>query len=355
MLINPFKSKKTGEFTALDFGHNSLKLVHCKLEKEQIVLRDWQKQRLPAGVINEGIVDNASILKVAVSNLLHNTAYKPGKLLIAPAPGQEFIHRLRLPDIAEENIQEVLDNKLETHLSLSPDDVYSDYLILDEQENCWQILLLAVPGGVLEGYRKLFKNNPFYPQVANFQSLALVSLLRYQNKLNNVSLIVNMDIVKSRLVIADADDFYADIITELGGKDFSWVFKDEQKGWSEEDISSMKRAMNTKTIEEDSQAEKLAENLQEEIEAAIKEQEKKFPGHPVADIYITGGGFRLQGLKDYLEEKLSFDITVIEPMEGIKLDMIESSQNERKLYLEDKNMISTALGLVASEVLHDEG
>lgn len=352
MAINPFKSKKQDKFTALDFSHNRINLVHCGVDKGEIALHVWQKQRIPAGVINEGIVDNNSILKVAVNNLLQEASYKPGKLIISPAPGQEFIHRMEISDAAEQDIKEIVLNKLEYHLSLSPDDLYCDHLILKKEKDLWQVLLLAIPNGVLDGYKKIFENSPFSPQVANFQSLALVSLLKHQDNLAEVSLIVNMDVVKSRIVIASENDFFQDRITDLGGDNLSWVFKEEKKGWDEKDKSQMKSALNSEEIKEGSETEKIAQKLKQEIDKAMEEQKNKFSQYPVEKIYLTGG-FKLVGLRDYLTERIEVDIAVIEPMEGIKLDMYESTKQQRKFYIKDKNLMSGALGLVASEVLHD--
>lgn len=353
MPLNFFNSRKS-RFTALDFSHNSLNLVHCGVGTDEIVLYDWRKQRIPAGVINDGIVDNNSILKVAVNNMLQELSYKVGEFIISPAPGQEFIHRMQISDVAEEDIKTVIHNKLEANLSLSPEDVYCDHLVLQEKDDTRAILLLAIPTGVMDGYKKLFKDNSFFPQVANFQSLALVSLLNYQNKLADVSLIINMDTVKTRITIAAEDDFFLDRITELGGDELAWITKDKKKGWNEQDKSRMRSALSTDEIKADSEAEKIAAKIKEEIEKAIAEQKNNFPDRQVANIFLTGGGFKLQGLRDYFADRLNYDIAVIDPLEGIKLEMDESSQEQKRIYIEDKNMMARALGLIASEVLHDE-
>ena len=355
MPINPFSSKKKSDYTALDFAHNSLNMVHCGVERDKVVLFDWRKQRIPAGVINDGIIDNKSILKEAVNNLLQEFPYKKGRFIISPAPGQEFLHRIQISGVDEENLQTVIHNMLEAHLSLFPKDVYCDHIILDKKEDTWEILLLAIPTGVLDGYKNLFEARSFYPQVANFQSLALISLLSYQNKMADAALILNMDTVNSRVTIAAEGDFFLDRITGLGGEDLAWITKDKKRGWNEEDKSQMKSALNTEKIKDDSEAEKIAVKLKEEIEKALEKQDNKFPEMPVENIYLTGGGFKLQGLRDYLAVRMDYDISLIDPLEDIEVEMNQKSQEQREFYREDKNMMSRALGLVISEVLFDEG
>jgi len=353
--INPFGSNKKNEYTALDFAHNSLNMVHCAVEGEEVVLYDWSKQRIPAGTINDGIIDNQTIIKTAVNNLLEEIPYKKGKFIISPAPGQEFLHRMQISGVEEEDLQDVIHNMLESHLSLFPKDVYCDHVILAKEDDTWDILLLAIPTGVLDGYKNIFADQSFYPQVANFQSLALISLLSYQNKLAEASLILNMDTVNSRVTIAAEGEFFLDKITGLGGEDLAWMTRGNKKGWNKEDRSHMKSALSTDEIEEDSETEKIAVSIKKEIEEAIIQQSNKYPDKPVENIYLTGGGFKLQGLKDYLAARMDYNIALLDPLENIRLDREKNSPGLSKLYRDDKNMMSRALGLVISEVLYDEG
>ncbi len=358
--LNPLKAIKNKRYTAIDFGHHSLKLVQCRAESDKISLLNWEKKRLPPGIINSGRIDNINIVRIAVSSLLRQLSVKTGDLLIAPAPGQEIVSRLEVPGPGKDVLQEEINEIIANRFNLSPEEVSRDHILLnnsihseDGNEDKKAVLLIAMPRDVLSSYQQVFKNSSISPSVANFQGLALNSLLTYQGLLQETGMIINMGSSFTKIIIASQDDYFREHSIEPAGNHFTEQLLANEAAFARAEEKKVSFDQNSMSIHKFKFRE-LVEKLCSEINRLITVHEKKYPQNPIEKLHLTGGGFKLPGLKDELSDRIERDIQLIEPLKGIKVDVGEMMEEEREMQLKSKDTLSVALGLVASEVLHNE-
>ena len=369
MGLNPFNLIMGKKYTAVDFGHHNLKVVECRVQGDDITVLSMGEQRLPGGAIENGQVDDADMVAGELENLMNSNSISPKNIIFSPAVGQEFVRKHSMPQMPEDELGEALHWELEEYLNMPPEDVASDYLVLEENEDGLEVLLVGLPNMVLGSYLSVFNKMNFSPRVAGVQDLALISLLIYQERLNEPSLIVNMGEETSRFIIAREDNFYLSRSVEIGGRHFTRVFKNPDRTWEEAEKAKMEASLpEISEGEEENEGEldidlmvnemesggegeveleALAEDLVSEINRSLDFYESRFANGMLSHMYVTGGGFRLQGLKEYISSEIELELSEINSMESMT-DKISTHGG-------GSDKMAVALGLIAGEVLHDEG
>ncbi len=365
MALNPIRKLRGSRYTAVDFGHYSLKAVHCRGKKSKIKVIDCGQKRLPQNAIINGRVDDISGVTRNLRQLFDELNGKPSRVIFSPAVGQEFVRKVEIPSMPEDELDEALRWEVEEYLTLPPERVASDFIILEEKDDFLEVLLVVLPLDVLEGYEEVFNRLNIKPQVANAQELALISLLSFQDKLDKPSVIVNIGAEKTRIAIAKNNEFYLSRTLEQGGNNFTQIFKDEDVSWDEAENAKFKTEIPLQVEEQEAldvdlmvsgmaDTQRVATRLREEagelveeITRSIEYYRDRHTAEPLTNIFISGGGLRLVNLIEYLEQEVGREITRIEPFHNIPCS------NPSALSAGEEHVMSVALGLVASEVIHN--
>ena len=362
---NPLKKLTGVKYTAVDFGHHSLKAVHCKTRGDSVKVLKSGVKTIPYGIIHNGQVDDISMVSSKLENLFNESGIKPGLIIFSPAAGQEFVRKVQVPAMPYNELEEALHWEVQEYLNLPPERVASDFLILNEGEENFEILLALMPLHILDDYKEVFQRIGYRARVANMQELALVSLLSYQDKLDESSAVVNIGANKTRILIASGNEFYLSRSVDIAGYSYTRVFKDEEMSWEEADENKKRSEFNPeKAIEENEEdfemvvsgfadnnneqkrMKKLTDDLLKEISRSLDYYRERNPNKDLKKLFLTGGGSKLYGLSNYLTENLDLEIVKIEPYDKFKLKNNPSSGEEGRM--------AVASGLVASEVIHNE-
>ena len=374
MPLNPFKRLMGDKYTAIDFGHDSLKVVQFRVSGDELRLLEWGRSKLPGEGIENGQVEDVDMVAGELEDLMDELSIGGSNLLFSPAVGQEFVRKHEMPMMPDDELKEALRWEVEEYMNLPPEKVASDYLILSEdEEEGYEILLAVLPDVALNSYRRVFKKLNYSARVANVQDLALISLLSFQGEMKRPGMIVNLGKEMARIIIAREDNFYLSRSVEIGGRHFTRVFKDPEKTWAEAESAKVKAEI---IVEEDGSEEEaveqetmdidmmvsdmsnqesgygmelkaLADELVEEIERSLEYYDNRYSDDELSGIFLTGGGFRLKGLKEYVKSEIDYRIDDIEPLRGMNYSSAPQTED-----LDD--MMAVAVGLVASEVLYNE-
>jgi len=94
---NPIKILTGVKYTAVDFGHHSLKAVHCKARGDSIKVLKSGFKTIPHGAIHNGQIDDLSTVSSNLEDLFQEAGISPGLIIFSPAAGQEFVRRVQVP------------------------------------------------------------------------------------------------------------------------------------------------------------------------------------------------------------------------------------------------------------------
>lgn len=366
-MLNKLKRKIIGnKYTAVDFGHHSLKVVQGKVKNNSLELMYAGSRELEPGALEEGEVADVSLVAASLQNILQEGIRRQGKILFVPAREQIVVRIINVPDMPESELRETLRWEIDDYLPMAIDEVKMEFLPLEQEKSQQRVLVAVIPENVLNGYKEVFSRLNISPHVANLQELSLFSLLNYQQKLNQITAIIDMGANNLRVIIAREKNIYLSRSTDIGGSDFTEPFMEESETWLEAEQQKQQTDLLSETgrSEEDEldmdlmieqleasqtpggRLSVLAEEAAEQIERSLNYYSSQHRGDSVDKILYTGGGFRLSGLVKKIEGELDRNMELIDPLYGTSGELDTSAV--------DRYRMAVAVGLIISEVVSDE-
>ncbi|SDL59415.1 pilus assembly protein PilM [Halarsenatibacter silvermanii] len=364
MGLNPFKKIRGEKLTAIDFGHHSIKSVQGRSRGGEVKILGGVEKRLPEAAINQGRIEDVSQVAETLEELFRELPSSPGKIIFSPVCGREYIRRIDLPDMPEDELKDAVGWEIEKYLDQPPETTAYDYIKLSKNGSGQVLLLVVLDRSELKKYEQVFQKISYPPQTANIQDLALASLVAYQGECENDFMILNMGSQKTRIVIARSDNFFLSRTVELGGQDFTEVLK--KTGLSGEEAEREKRTreliMNVDEVEpeeididlsftevDDKGREliPLADELVAEVSRSLDFYSSRHAGESLEKIFYTGGGFALKGLGDYLNDNVKPPVQALPSFARFKGNPPSEAGSGSSM--------AAAAGLLVSEVMHNEG
>ncbi len=359
------------KFTTIDIGTNAIKLARFKKSRNSLTLLNTAYQKLPYDTIRDGMIVDIPIVAKYLKNLLSGLDFKPRKI-VTTIPSNHIITRnVEFPIMSDDELEQAMKWEAEEYLPFSIEEARLDYLLIDQDEETLKILLVAVKEDILEKIEATFKRIGLKPKVLNIQPMALLSLLKFQDAIGDDETVAIIDLGASstQVVVGDKKNIYLSRSIDIGGQSFTsllmenmqldFIKAEEHKfenglednddmysegdTFSEMDISLSEVAV---SVGEDGLLGSLVEELTEEISRSLEYYSMKYRGKVVDKIYITGGGSRLQGIKELISGHLDRELLLLNPLYNLNIE------NARNDLLEE---LAVVIGLGVSEVLTDEG
>ncbi|MFP4021216.1 MAG: pilus assembly protein PilM [Halanaerobium sp.] len=363
MAVSPLSLIRGVQYTAVDFGHNSIKYLSARAKKNKIKLLNSGKKEIPAGIIENGKVIDTHFLTKLIADIFTEKNIGSGVLLLTPASGQEFVRNLKMPKMPKEELKEALIWEVQDFLDLPAEKIALDYIISAEKDDQYELLVTVLSKDVLNSYLEIFQNNMLKVEVVNLEDLALISLLARDNYLDQPGLILDLGASSSKILVAEKDKLYLSREIDTSGNNFSNLFLKEENTNEEAEIEKKKFKFfpdqagkeksldlmlsdidNPATIQK--QIKNLADEIVHEVNRSLEYHNERNPDNPAAKIYLTGGGLLLDGLVDYFKSEIDLEISIINPLENF---IIKKEDNQI-----NRHFMAAAAGTIISEVIHNE-
>lgn len=364
MAVSPLSLIRGVKYTAVDFGHSSIKYLSCRVKNNQIKLLASGRRELPVGTIKNGKVIDTHLLTKIVGEIFNEKEMKNGVVLLTPASGQEFVRNLKMPKMPKEELKEALIWEVQDFLDLATEKIALDYIILNETDDQYELMVTVLSKDVLNGYLEIFKNNMIDVKVVNLEEMALTSLLSKNESLKKASLILDFGAKSSKILIAEEKHLYLSREVDTSGNNFSNLFLREDGDYEEAEIEKKKFEFFPEQAEEaeqdldliitdlndvktvQKQVKSLADEIIYELNRSLEYHNERNSENQVANIYLTGGALLLNGLTDYLKSQITADIKIINPLKGFEIkDEFEEI---------NRHFMAAAAGTIISEVMHNE-
>ncbi|RAK06715.1 type IV pilus assembly protein PilM [Halanaerobium saccharolyticum] len=362
MAVSPLSLIRGIKYTSIDFGHNSIKYLNSRVKNDKFKLLASGRRELPAGTISDGKVVDTHLLTKIIADIFNEKNMDPGVLMLTPASGQEFVRNIKMPVMPREELKEALIWEVQDFLDLEAEKIALDYIILNEMEGQYELLVTGISKDILNGYLEIFENNMLKVKVFNLEDMALISLLTKKNKLESPSLILDIGASSSKILIAAKNKLFLSREVDTSGNNFSNLFLNEEINHEEAEIEKKKfkffpgqageenldlmlSDINTpNTLQK--KVKDLADEIIFEVNRSLEYHNERHSENTVDDIYLTGGGLLLNGLVDYFKEEIDNKIFVIDPLKDFQI-----KENSNQI---NKHFLATAAGTIMSEVMHNE-
>jgi len=331
---------KSNNIITIDIGCSSIKIARLKKKKDKLQLLDIGVNKLPLNAFKEGEILDTSLVSGKLEQTIREMSLKPKKVVTTISSKNIIIRNMEMPDMPEEELAEALKWEAEDYLPFTAQQASLDYLVIDKSEGTVNLLLVAVHNKSLDSFLEVFNRLDIKPAVINVQPMALLSLLQYQDKLNEPVVIIDMGASGTRVIIGDKKNIYLSRTIDIGGNEFTRTLVEsmnldfpeaekykmkngleEQEGEEEPGYQEYNLAfsqLSTVGFGEGNVLSTLANSLAKEISRSLEYYQMKFRGSNLNKIYLTGGGSKLKGIEEVISEEINLEIVPINPFAGIE-------------------------------------
>lgn len=358
---------KNNIYTCIDLGSYAIKAVQIKkIANNNFKILDIKMELLPRDTIVDGVIKDESLLANKIQQIFDQFKHKTDYIITAIFSNELLIRNIELPIMDKKEVKESIKWEADEQLPYPAEDAAIDFFKVKEEENTAKYLISAVKKINIDNFLVPFKKINSKVTVVNTQPMALISVLEYQNKINQITAIIDLGYSAAQITIADKNNIYLSRTINIGGKDFTETLM-EIKGEDYHTAEEIKFSEGLKIekdnkldqkgslvenveldvyLEKDKPLNKLMSNLAAEINRSFNYFNMKNKGKEISKIYLTGGTSRLKGLKAWLKADLNKEIFQINPFENQNYNL-DSDQDDSGY----KSEFSVALGLAMSEVM----
>lgn len=341
----PFLKKK--DAVAFDIGSNSIKLVQMSQTKKGWELTKLGMAELPP----EAIVDGSIIDSMTVTNTLKDLIREHGvkvKDAVSSLTGHSvIIKKVSFPAMSEEELADSIQWEAEQYIPFPITDVNIDFQILGadtEGRGQMDVMLVAVKKDVINDYTNVIKEAGLNPVVIDVDSFALENMMEINYPVapgENIAMVnIGASITSISVIFAGLTIFTRSI--PMGGNQFTEEIQ-RQLNVSFKDAEEMKTGKKAEGETPIAPAvESIASNLTFEVKRSLDFFLGGSQGSYVSKIYLSGGGSKVAGLQNLMQDKTSIPVEVVNPFKSIEAS---SKQFDRERLKEAAPFFGVAVGL----------
>ena len=317
--------KKDNLITGVDIGSHAIKV--CQLQKSGTTYKliAVGSAALPPGAVEDGALQEPLEVGKVLSALLKNLKIKNKKIGISISGYSVIVKKINLEEMEDDALAKYISAEAEQYIPFDLDDVYIDFQKLPTKkegtDRC-DIMLVAAKKEVVNDYLDMLNELKLNTVLVDVDGFALENIWEtVSGRTENVALV---DIGASKMNI--------NIISE----GVSVLARDVVVG-SEQLTDQLANALNVDYL----QAEKIklgivsleeqkdtVENIFNqtctqwvlEIKKAIDLYLANNPDQPLRSIILSGGGAKVNGLKEYIAKETGLDVIAFNPFTTMIID-----------------------------------
>lgn len=337
------KVAKFKESIGIDIGSHSIKLVQLKRMHEGFKLVNYEiRSTIPAGVEYVPSDLRPDRFGPVLVEMLRSLKINPKKVthLVTSIGGDNTsIKQIKTIFLPDDELESALFFEAKKHLAISGGDMVLDFQVLsvEERTNNMNVLLVAATKDQLKDHTNTLTTAGLTPGIVDVESLAVANTFAFNSYAEEgVYIILNIGAHKTNMVIygPNAKFFARDIA--YGGYHFT---KDimKKKSMSYEEAENYKYefglqgqanevttlSLSTLDISEKPSEEMIATEVKRSLRFYVKEAGNS----DFRKILLIGGGAKLRGLQEYIQENVSISTEIYDAYSN--LEMPEKFKNKK--------------------------
>ena len=298
---------------AVDISDQSVKYGELKATPLGLRLGRFGKEKIPAGVVVSGKIENEDSL----ADILKKLKEKEGLSLVRVSLPEEqmYLFTLSLPKSSESDLRDMVLLQIEEHIPLKAIDTIFEYDIISSSDTNILVEVSAIAKATIEGYLSVFKKAGL--SVLSFE-LEAQAIARAVIPLEDKEPVMIVDFGDTRTgvsIVHDGKVFFTTTL-DMGGinltnmiaKNFSLSF---------EKAEEMKRSYGLDGISNIEDIFPIILNGISVLRDELNKQYQYWKNHDncgikhdeISRIVLCGGDANLTGLSDYLEASMNIKVT----------------------------------------------
>lgn len=307
----------------VDIGSHSVKVCQLKRADKAYSILNIGSAILPEGAVDDGALVDPEIVASAISNLFKNLKIKNKKVGISISGYSVIVKKVNLAVMGEKEMEDHIMTEAEQYIPFDIQDVYIDFQDLKTNKDGYErtdVMLVAAKKEIVDDYLSMLESIGLQTTIVDIDGFALENTYEYNTpKTENVALIdigaakMNINIISKGMSVVARDIVVGSRqLTERIMGQFDLEF---------EEAEALKIGV---TPAEDKEKE-----LQEifssvctqwilEIKKAIDLYHSNFSDAPLTRLVLSGGGSKVAGLTDYLNQETGIEVERFNPFTKMK-------------------------------------
>lgn len=331
----------------MEIENCSLKAFWLSKNRDGCRITSCARRTLPRGIVQaEQIIDSKRLVS-ELKELLASAQPKPIKtkyVVFSIPETKAFVRTIEIPKMSRKEAREAVKWETEANIPISVEKVYLDWQVVRVKENSQEVLVVAVPKGIVDSYYQTVTSAGLVPLAIEIDVIATIRSLTADAENKKPILIADIGAENTSLTICQNQVPYFTSSIPLSGKTFTEALEKEL-GVSWERAENVKFKYGLGKMAEADMLYRifnpLIENLASEIERSIVFFSESINSQDkVEKIILSGGGSLLHEFPNYLSERLKREVVAGNPMLHINLGNFPYKISSRDLL-----SYATAIGL----------
>ncbi|MCB5230534.1 MAG: type IV pilus assembly protein PilM [Candidatus Cloacimonas sp.] len=330
------KVKKFKESVGIDIGTHSIKLVHLRRIHEGFKLLNYEiRPTVPVGIEYTPSDLRPERFAPILAEMMRTLKIKPKKVkhLVTAIGGDHLsIKQIKTIFLPEDELESALFFEAKKHLPISGSDMVLDFQVLsvEERTNNMNILLVSSTRDQINAHSDVLTTVDLAPGIIDAEPLAVANSFFLNTYVEDgVYVLLNIGAHRTNMVICGPQARFFSRDIDFGGfnvtkdimraKDLGFEEAEEYKfehgitGTSSSDLGST--SLGTLEI-----SDKLTEeNIALEIKRSLRYYVKEAGNSDFRKILLVGGGAKLKGMPEYLQEQLNIPTEIFNPFTGVEM------------------------------------
>ncbi|WP_156792165.1 type IV pilus biogenesis protein PilM [Desulfotalea psychrophila] len=309
----------------IDIGSHSVKICQLKKNGSRYSLLSLGTALLPEGAVDDGILNEPSLVGEIVKNLLQNLRIRNKKIGFSISGYSVIVKKIVLDAMEDALLEEHILAEAEQYIPFDQDDVYLDFQDLktntDPQDRT-DIMLVAAKKEVVQDYLFMFEEQGLTPVLVDVDGFAFENAFEHAHPNEKDVALVNIGATTMNInLISNGISVVARDIA-LGSQQLTEKIQDNL-GIEFKEAEDIKLGI--------SPAGKSQEQIREifnstcsywvlEIKKSIDLYHANHQDRPLQKIVLAGGGAKVSGFADFLSQETGIDVKIFSPFKGIDID-----------------------------------
>ncbi len=307
----------------VDIGSHSVKVCQLKRADKAYSIVTLGSAILPEGAVDDGALVEPEVVASTISSLFKNLKIKNKKVGISISGYSVIVKKVNLAVMSEKEMEDHIMTEAEQYIPFDIQDVYIDFQDLKTNKDGYErtdVMLVAAKKEIVDDYLNMLESIGLQATIVDIDGFALENTYEYSTpKTENVALIdigaskMNINIISNGMSVVARDIVVGSRqLTEriMGQFDLEY-----------EDAEALKLGA---TAAEDKEKElqdiysSVCNQWILEIKKAIDLYHSNFSDSPLAKLVLSGGGSKVEGLIDYLNQETNIEVEQFNPFKNMK-------------------------------------
>lgn len=309
----------------VDIGSYAVKV--CQLQKiaQGYKLIAIGSATIPPGAVEDGVLQNPDEVGKTISELFGNLKIKSKNIGISISGYSVIVKKVSLEKMDDASLIEYIKNEAEQYIPFDVDEVYLDFQKLPQKKegsDRIEIMLVAAKKEIVDDYLKMLNDIKLNVVVVDVDGFALENIWEtISGKIENVALV---DIGASKMninIISEGISVLArDIV--VGSEQLTEQLSNilDIDIYRAEKVKLGTETHNNKENEIAGIYNQTCTQWVLEIKKAIDLYLANNPDKPLQSLVLSGGGSKVSGLAQYIEEETGLKVNAFNPFNKMLVD-----------------------------------